>query len=41
VFGVDYEGVELYIKFSIGITGTPVVCLSLHEAESPMRYQFK
>jgi len=41
VFGVDYEGVELYIKFSIGITGTPVVCLSFHEAESPMRYQFK
>jgi DNA-directed RNA polymerase subunit F len=41
VFGVDYEGVELYIKFSIGKTGTPVVCLSFHKAQSPMRYQFK
>ena len=41
VFGTDYEGVELYIKFSIGVTGTPVVCLSFHEAENPMRYQFK
>jgi len=41
VFGVDYEGVELYIKFSIGVTGTAVVCLSFHEAGSPMKYQFK
>ena len=41
VFGTDYQGVELYIKFSIGKTGTPVVCISFHEADSPMRYQFK
>jgi hypothetical protein len=41
VFGTDYEGVKLYIKFSIGATGTPVVCLSFHEAGSPMRFQFK
>jgi hypothetical protein len=41
VFGTDYEGVGLYIKFSIGATGTPVVCLSFHEAGSPMRFQFK
>jgi len=41
VFGTNYEGVELYIKFSISVTGTPVVCLSFHEAENPMSYQFK
>lgn len=41
VFGVEYVGVELYIKFSMGVTGTPVVCLSFHEAGRPMRYQFK
>jgi hypothetical protein len=41
VFGVDYQGVELYIKFSIGKTGTPVVCLSFHEADILMGYQFK
>lgn len=41
VFGYDYYGTELYIKFSIGIEGTPVVCLSFHESEHPMRYQFK
>ena len=41
VFGTDYQGVELYIKFSIGKARTPVVCLSFHEADSPMRYQFK
>ena len=41
VFGAAYEGVELYIKFSIGETDTPVVCLSFHESASPMKYQFK
>ena len=41
VFGYNYYGTELYIKFSIGIEGTPVVCLSFHESEHPMRYQFK
>ncbi len=41
VFGTDYEGVTLYIKFSIGVMGTPVVCLSFHEAGSPMRFPFK
>lgn len=41
VFGADYKGVELYIKFSIGDNVTPVVCLSFHEAGSPMRFKFK
>lgn len=41
VFGSNYNGTELYIKFSIGVTGAPVVCLSFHEAEYPMRYKFK
>lgn len=41
VFGTSYDSVELYIKFSIGVDGTPVVCLSFHEAERPMKYQFK
>jgi hypothetical protein len=41
VFGKDIGGTELYIKFSVGMTGTPVVCLSFHEADYPMPYQFK
>lgn len=41
VFGKAFREVELYIKFSIGITGTPVVCLSFHEPSTPMVYQFK
>lgn len=41
VFGVDYEGIELYIKFSLGAIGAAVVCLSFHESERPMKYQFK
>ena len=41
VFGKVFRGVELYIKFSVGITGTPVVCLSFHEPATSMVYQFK
>jgi hypothetical protein len=41
VFGINFQGTELYIKFSVGVGDTPVVCLSFHEAERPMDYQFK
>ena len=41
LFGKEYNGIELYIKFSVGIEGTAVVCLSFHRARSPMVYQFK
>jgi hypothetical protein len=41
IFGVTFQGTELYIKFSVGEDDTPVVCLSFHEAERPMTYQFK
>jgi hypothetical protein len=41
VFGTIFRGAELYIKFSVGMYNTPVVCLSFHEAERPMTYQFK
>ncbi|SDE88766.1 type II toxin-antitoxin system MqsR family toxin [Chitinophaga filiformis] len=40
VFGYDFRGTELYIKFSIGLDGTAVVCLSFHESEYPMQYPF-
>ncbi len=41
VFGIEINGIELYIKFSVGPDGIPVVCLSFHEAAWPMSYQFK
>lgn len=41
VFGKTFRHAELYIKFSIGETGTPVVCLSFHESEIAIVYQFK
>jgi hypothetical protein len=41
VFGTIFRGAELYIKFSVGMNNTPVVCLSFHESEWPMTYQFK
>ena len=39
VFGKDHSGVEIYIKISLGANGA--VCVSFHEAESPMSYPFK
>lgn len=40
VFGYDFRGTELYIKFSISIDQVPVVCLSFHESEEPMKYPY-
>jgi hypothetical protein len=40
VFGTTYNGVELYIKLSIGEATEKVICLSFHEAKFPMRYKF-
>lgn len=41
VFGAEYGGFEIYIKFSIGTDAEPVVCISFHEAEAPLVYIFK
>lgn len=41
LFGKEYKGVELYIKLSVGLEGTAVVCISFHEVAYPMIYQFK
>lgn len=41
VFGTDYNGFWLYIKFSVGFDGTAVICISFHEAEYPMKFKFK
>jgi hypothetical protein len=41
LFGKEYKGVELYIKLSVGLEDTAVVCISFHEAAYPMIYQFK
>lgn len=41
VFGKTFRHATLYIKLSIGETGRPVVCLSFHESDSEIDYQFK
>jgi hypothetical protein len=41
IFGKSFGGTELYIKFSYDQSGNPVVCISFHEADRPMSYQFK
>lgn len=41
VFGKMYKNVEIYIKISMGMPGSQVICISFHPAEYPIRYPFK
>lgn len=41
VFGRTLRGKEIYIKITLGIENTSVLCISFHIAEYPMEYQFK
>jgi len=41
VFGRTLKGKEIYIKITLGVEGTSVICISFHIAEYPMKYQFK
>ena len=41
IFGRVYKKRELYIKISLGITGSNVICISFHEASSALKYPLK
>jgi hypothetical protein len=41
VFGKLIKGIEIYIKITMGVAGSKVVCISFHEAEHKMNYPFK
>lgn len=41
VFGRDVKGHEIYIKVTLGRVSSPVICISFHFAEYPMKYPFK
>lgn len=41
VFGKAVKQSEVYIKISMGLPGSQVICISFHIAEKPMRYPFK
>lgn len=41
IFGKDYDGQELYIKISMGRSGSKTLCISFHLAEHPMNYKFR
>jgi hypothetical protein len=41
VFGKQVKGKEIYIKITMGITGTPVICISFHIAEYPIKYPLR
>jgi hypothetical protein len=41
VFGKTVRAQEIYIKITLGATGSSVICISFHIAEYPMKYPFK
>ena len=41
VFGKIVKGKEIYIKITMGIAGSKVICISFHIAEHPMNYPNK
>jgi hypothetical protein len=41
IFGKNIKGYEIYIKISLGMNNSNVLCISFHVAEHPMIYPFK
>jgi hypothetical protein len=41
VFGKLVKGKEIYIKITMGIPGSKVICISFHAAEHRMTYPYK
>ncbi len=41
VFGKDINGIEVYIKITMGGINGRTVCISFHRADYPMKYPFK
>ena len=41
VFGKEIKKNEIYIKITLGWTGSGVICVSFHIAEYPLMYPFK
>lgn len=41
VFGKKVKSQDVYIKISMGFTGSSAVCISFHIAEYKLTYQFK
>ena len=41
VFGKEIKGKEVYIKISMGMSGSCTICISFHIAEYKLNYKFK
>jgi hypothetical protein len=41
VFGKLVKGKEIYIKITMGVSGSKVICISFHTAEYKMNYPYK
>jgi len=41
VFGKTYKQTEIYIKISMGASGSKVICISFHPSEYAMNYPLK
>jgi hypothetical protein len=41
IFGKQVKNKEVYIKITMGTINNPVICISFHVAEYPMKYPFR
>jgi hypothetical protein len=41
IFGKEVKKKEVYIKISMGVENSKVICISFHYAEHPLNYPFK
>lgn len=41
VFGVIIKRNEIYIKITLGLENSQVICISFHTAEHPLSFPFK
>ncbi len=41
VFGKNLKNREIYIKITMGVPGTSVICISFHFSERPLSYPYK
>jgi hypothetical protein len=41
VFGKELKGRMIYIKITMGREESPVICISFHEAEFPIKFPYK
>ena len=41
IFGKEIKATDIYIKISMGMPSSEVLCISFHQAEHPLTYPYK